>query len=214
MGGTTSPGFIKQYPVPQQQPHGEGTSQQTMQQIQEVVPMQGEGKVEYQEDSTKKSFSVTQEPNLQQRNKAPQENQNDDDKAKQPMPIKELVKQAFKNNADEKGRKIIQRKTATAPYIVEVTGEDEDMVENKPEQTIEGMWEMELAKTISNSLRIKRKRSEAAQLCIAGNKNRTTNLAEEDSANKRMREDFATDMAKEAGDNLLASAPNRSSNKE
>ncbi|MED6138545.1 hypothetical protein PIB30_075181 [Stylosanthes scabra] len=217
-----------------------GASQRDLQQPRQRDITQDGAKGDQLDDITTKSFSVTQElhlpqehkesiqnqpPNLTstQQDKAPQQAQMNEDKAKQPLPIKELMKQAFKNNndfsennnsvdiwnfkdnynrqlgTDEQGRKIIQRKTATAPYIVEITEADEIMEESKPAQAMEGHWEVELAQNISNSLRIKRKRTEVAQLCMAGNESGATTLAEETGLNKRIREDFATDMVEEAG---------------
>ncbi|MED6189467.1 hypothetical protein PIB30_096248 [Stylosanthes scabra] len=213
IGGLHSLGFMQPYPIPQQQPHGEGPSQRDLQQPHQLDITQDGVKGDQLDDITTKSFS----------DKAPQQAQMNEDKAKQPLPIKELMKQAFKNNndfsennnsvdiwnfrdnhnrplgTDEQGRKIIQRKIATAPYIVEITEADEIMEESKPVQAMEGHWEVELAQNISNSLRIKRKRSELAQLCMAGNESGATTLAEETGLNKRIREDFATDMAEEAG---------------
>ncbi|MED6177419.1 hypothetical protein PIB30_097911 [Stylosanthes scabra] len=110
------------------------------------------------------------------------------DSPEQPMPIKELLNMAFRNSDttnyvsnsadiwnfrdkpklmstfDEKGRKIIQRRIAEAPYIVELADEDEVIKENESLQPLKGAWEMELAQNISSCLQIKRKRAEASQL--------------------------------------------------
>ncbi|MED6144996.1 hypothetical protein PIB30_020809 [Stylosanthes scabra] len=187
--------------------------------------------------NTQQDQSPQQEPNMAntQQDQLLQQNQHHDAKATQPIPLKEQLKQAFRNckeaddnnnsidiwnfrdapkhktklktHVDERGRKIIQRKTTTALYIVEVADEDEDMKEDKSNQPMVGLWEMELAQTISSSLRIKRERLESAQLCIEGKDGATSTAVGEAGASKPLKEDVNADMAEETGFTTPPSEP-------
>ncbi|MED6164263.1 hypothetical protein PIB30_088025 [Stylosanthes scabra] len=156
--GIEDQGFLmntKPYPTPSQQPHGEGTSQWMGQQIQQGVNMQTDNNAEQRENSMGLSFSVNQEQNLQQANmniilemdsglnktnfekhQTNQQEQTSQESMHQAIPIKELLKQAFKNiktgdedpnsddiwnfrekpklrtDVDDRGRRIIQMRTA------------------------------------------------------------------------------------------------------
>ncbi|MED6113057.1 hypothetical protein PIB30_067456 [Stylosanthes scabra] len=88
---------------------------------------------------------------------------------------------------DGGGRKIIQRRTKEAPYIVELADKDEVMEDNKSLQPAEGTWEMELAQNINSCLQIKRKKAENFPICIEENMMVESSIEMTERANKRVK---------------------------
>ncbi|MED6137807.1 hypothetical protein PIB30_068490 [Stylosanthes scabra] len=147
------------------------------------------------------------------------------------LPIKELLKQAFKTKVqnfvnqtfsefwsskekakmvratDAKGKKKIQRHPSTDPYTVEFPEEDQDMIDANTGQNSNEEPEEELARKINSCLHLKRKREEDDQLFIEDGGDIISNTHNLQLVLKRRKDDTTEEMAEEAGPSVPPPIP-------
>ncbi|MED6207939.1 hypothetical protein PIB30_040183 [Stylosanthes scabra] len=180
------------------------------------------------------SFSVNQQKAPTEKGKAKMQVNNEgssklkeqEESTNKQAPIKELLKQAFKNKLqnlvnqaflelwsyrekprmmktlDKKRRKKIQRQPPTVPYTVEFPEEDRVMQDSDSGYQVEDVQDEELAWKINNSLHLKRKREDVGQPQTEDGIEESPNINKMQVMLKRHKEDTAEDMAEEAGPSM------------
>ncbi|MED6125262.1 hypothetical protein PIB30_066988 [Stylosanthes scabra] len=149
--------------------------------------------------------------------------QDQEDSSHKCLPIKELLKQAFREEMNDivkenvynlwsymdktkikkkiniKEGKKLQHCTAEDPYVVEFPDDDEEMLNPSNEQDQQGIYEDALAREISFNLQIKRKRDETCQFLLEDGTEADSNINNMQIVLKQQKLDAGGKWAEEAG---------------